>query len=35
MMWYNNPSAVEAICEAKRERYRSRWAKSLRLVSTK
>jgi len=34
MMWYNNPSAVQAITEAKRERTGSRWTKGLRLVST-
>lgn len=34
MMWYNNPSAVKAIDEARRERTRSQLMKTLRLIST-
>jgi hypothetical protein len=35
MMWYNNPSAVQVITEAKRERSRSRSNKGLRLISSR
>lgn len=35
MMWYNNPSAVKAISEAKRERGTDRARRHLRLIQGK
>jgi hypothetical protein len=33
MMWYNNPGAVKAIDEAKREHTRNRAMRTLRLIA--